>query len=76
MTELVFDEEDAHEFYAAIQRVRELAEKLQNKEAFHQLTAWACAEEILKALNVDTDTLERDDDHDSRRDDYQEEDLG
>ena len=24
MTELVFDEEDAHEFYAAIERVREL----------------------------------------------------
>ena len=35
----------------AIQRVRKLAEKLQKKEAFHQLTAYACAEEILKALD-------------------------
>lgn len=35
----------------ATKRVRKLAEKLQKKEAFHQLTAYACAEEILKALD-------------------------
>ena len=35
----------------ALKRVRELADRLESKEAFHQLTAYACAEEIRKALN-------------------------
>ena len=35
---------------------------------------WPC--DTIKALNGDADTLERDDDHDSRRDDYLDEDLG
>ena len=33
-----------------VERVRELAKQLKNREAFHQITAWACASEIRKAL--------------------------
>ena len=42
----------------AIERVRELVDRLENKEAFHQLTAYACAEEILKALDGEIGSAE------------------
>ena len=34
-----------------VERVRHLAKELKNRKAFHQLTAWACAYEIRKALD-------------------------
>lgn len=37
--------------YDAIQRVRELAKELREKPAFVNYTAWACSEEINKALD-------------------------
>ncbi len=39
--------------YDAIQRVRELAKELREKPAFVNYTAWACSEEIIKALDGD-----------------------
>ena len=41
---------DLMQYKDQVERVRHLADNLQNKEAFHQLTAWACSHEIFKAL--------------------------
>ena len=52
------DEPTLDEAVEAVKRVRELVDRLENKEAFHQLTAYACAEEILKALDGEIGSVE------------------
>lgn len=41
----------ANKYKQSIERVRELAEELRNKPPFVNYTAWACSEEIIKALD-------------------------
>jgi hypothetical protein len=57
-TEVQYQRNMDKQLTAQIQRVRELVDRLENKEAFHQLTAYACAEEILKALDGEIGSVE------------------
>lgn len=53
MVKIFFDNHDCDstKLQQAIERVRELAKKLREKPAFVNYTAWACSEEIIKALD-------------------------
>jgi septal ring factor EnvC (AmiA/AmiB activator) len=57
-TEVQYQRNMDKQLTAQIQRVRELVNRLENKEAFHQLTAYACAEEIIKALDGEIGSAE------------------